>query len=163
MPLIKIGENAPGFTLPNQDGMIVSKDDFSGRYVLLWWYPKADTPGWTIEGKGFRDRIQNFDEANTVILGISYDTCEANKVFKEKFMFPFDLLSDESGQVSIAYGVSTQDSTRSPRKSVLIAPDGKIAISYDEVIPAEHSERVLSDINSLGWLVSVSNHINGII
>ena len=73
-----------------------------------------------------------------------------HKVFKEKFMFPFDLLSDESGQVSIAYGVSTQDSTRSPRKSVLIAPDGKIAISYDEVIPAEHSERVLSDINSLG-------------
>ena len=64
-------------------------------------------------------------------------------------MFPYDLLSDENGLMSIAYGVSTKESTRSPRKSVLIAPDGKIAVSYDEVIPAEHPEKVLLDINSL--------------
>ena len=64
-------------------------------------------------------------------------------------MFPFDLLSDEDGAVSISYGVSTKESIRSPRKSVLIAPDGKIVISYEEVIPTDHPEKVLADISSL--------------
>ena len=102
MALIGVGATAPSFNLPNQDGNSVSNSDFSGSYVLLWWYPKADTPGWTIEGNGFRDRIQDFQARNCVILGISYDSTASNGAFKTKFSFPYDLLSDEDGAVDAA-------------------------------------------------------------
>ena len=150
MALIEAGAIGPDFSLPDQDGKTVSKDDFAGRYVLLWWYPKADTPGWTTEGNGFRDRIQEFEKANTVIVGISYDSPELNKAFRDKFSFPYDLLSDENGQVSIAYGVSESDSARSPRKSVLLDPNGSVAVAYDEVKPADHPDQVLSDLAKFG-------------
>ena len=149
MALIAAGAEAPDFSLPNQDGTAVKRSDFTGRYVLLWWYPKADTPGWTIEGKGFRDRIQDFNDRNTSILGISYDNPTDNGAFRDKFSFPYDLLSDADGAVSISYGVSDPDSGRSPRKSVLIGPDGKVTASYDAVTPADHPEQVITDIDQL--------------
>jgi peroxiredoxin Q/BCP len=149
MALIAAGADAPEFNIPNQDGKTVKKDDFAGRYVLLWWFPKADTPGWTIEGNGFRDRIQDFEDRNASIVGVSYDSPTDNGAFRDKFSFPYDLLSDEEGVMSIAFGVSEPDSARSPRKSVLIGPDGKVVITYDKVTPADHPGLVIDDLDGM--------------
>lgn len=83
-------------------------------------------------------------------MGVSYDSPADNGAFRDKFSFPYDLLSDEGGAVSIAYGVSEPDSAYSPRKSVLIGPDGKIAVAYDEVTPADHPAQVIADLDGLG-------------
>ena len=147
--MIAIGDKAPAFSFTNQDGANVSLDDFSGKYVLMWWYPKADTPGWTIEGNGFRDRIQDFEDRNASIVGVSYDSPTDNGAFRDKFSFPYDLLSDEEGVMSIAFGVSEPDSSRSPRKSVLIGPDGKVVITYDKVTPADHPGLVIDDLDGM--------------
>ena len=82
-------------------------------------------------------------------MGISYDSPASNKAFREKFSFPFDLLSDEDGAVSVAYGVSAPDSPRAPRKSVLIGPDGRVAAAYEQVKPADHPAQVLADLDRL--------------
>ena len=88
MSVIDVGSEAPVFELTNQDRESVALSSYAGKYVLLWWYPKADTPGWTIEGQGFRDRIQDFEAKNTVILGVSFDSEDDNRAFKEKYQFP---------------------------------------------------------------------------
>ncbi len=82
-------------------------------------------------------------------MGISYDSPADNGAFRDKFSFPYDLLSDADGAVSIAYGVSEPDSPRSPRKSVLIGPDGKVAAAYDAVTPADHPAQVIADLDGL--------------
>ena len=82
-------------------------------------------------------------------MGLSYDSPADNGAFRDKFSFPYDLLSDEDGAVSIAYGVSESGSLRSPRKSVLIGPDGKVAASYDEVTPADHPGQVIADLDAM--------------
>ena len=151
MSLIQTGVDAPDFNLLNQNGETVKKDDFAGRYVLLWWYPKADTPGWTIEGKGFRDRIQDFKDRNVSIVGVSFDSPTDNCAFRDKFSFPYDLLSDTEGKMSNAFGVSEPGSARPPRKSVLIGPDGRVAVTYDKVGPADHPGQVIEDLESISW------------
>jgi peroxiredoxin Q/BCP len=86
---------------------------------------------------------------NTVVLGTSFDSPETNKAFKDKSDFPFDLLSDGDGAMSRAYGVAAADSPVTPRKSVLIAPDGTVAAAYDEVAPSDHPDQVLEDLKGL--------------
>ena len=147
--MITVGNQAPDFSFTNQDGTIVSLDDFSGKYVLLWWYPKADTPGWTIEGNGFRDRIQDFNDKNCVIVGVSFGSDTDNKAFKEKAEYPYDLLTDNDKSASTTFGVVTSDTGNPSRVSVLIAPDGSIAKTYDTVAPVEHANQVLADLTSL--------------
>jgi len=85
---------APSFTVKDHNGNTVSLADFNGKKVVLWFYPKADTPGCTIEGKGFRDDYEKFAQKNTVILGVSLDNETDNKAFAEKFNFPYPLLCD---------------------------------------------------------------------
>ena len=149
MPMIKVGSDAPEFSLCNQDGKTVKKSDYADAFVLLWWYPKADTPGWTIEGNEFRDRIQDFKNRDTSVVGVSYDDQAANAKFRDKYSFPFDLLSDAEGVVSVAFGVSEPNSDSSPRKSVLIGPDGKVVAVYEQVNPAEHPAQILRDLDVL--------------
>ena len=149
MPMIKVGFDAPEFSLFNQDGKTVKKSDYADAFVLLWWYPKADTPGWTIEGNEFRDRIQDFKNRDTSVVGVSYDDQVANAKFRDKYSFPFDLLSDAEGVVSVAFGVSEPNSDSSPRKSVLIGPDGKVVAVYEQVNPAEHPAQILRDLDVL--------------
>ena len=84
------------------------------------------------------------------MLGISYDPPADNFAFRDKFSFPYDLLSDEGGTTSVAYGAAEADSARSSRVSVLIAPDGNIAVAYAKVVPAEHPDQVLADLDRLG-------------
>ena len=150
MSLIEVGSAVPDFDLVNQDGAPVTRDRFSGNYVLLWWYPKADTPGCTVEGKGFRDRIQDFTDNNTIVLGVSFDAPEDNRAFREKFDFPYDLLTDAEKSMSVAYGAAESDQARPSRASVLIGPDGRIAKAYGSVTPADHPDQVLADLASLG-------------
>ena len=92
--MLSIGSSAPEFQLNDQDGKTVNIKDFEGQKVLLWFYPKASTPGWTIQGQGLRDEFKNFEKYNTVVLGMSADSIKAQKNFCEKQEFPFQLLSD---------------------------------------------------------------------
>ena len=89
------GTKAPDFTLDDQDGKSISLSDFAGQNILLWFYPKASTPGWTIEGQELRDEFHNFKDKNTVILGMSADSVKSQKNFCEKQKFPFSLVSDQ--------------------------------------------------------------------
>ena len=84
------------------------------------------------------------------MLGVSYDSPADNGAFRKKFSFPYDLLTDGDGKISIAYGVSEPGAARSPRKSVLVGPDGSVAAAYDTVVPAEHPDAALKDLDSLG-------------
>ena len=148
MTTITVGERAPLFEMVNQDGKTVALQDYKGKFLLMWWYPKADTPGWTIEGEGFRDRIQDFREKNCAILGVSFDAPSVNKAFKEKFDFPYDLLSDLDKETSLRFGVKESDSGNANRMSILIGPNREIIKVYNEVKPADHPEQVLADVES---------------
>ena len=97
------GTSAPSFSVKDHNGNEVSLSDFKGKKVVLWFYPKADTPGCTIEGKGFRDDYETFTKKNTVILGVSLDNESGNKAFAEKFDFPYPLLCDVNQEIALAY------------------------------------------------------------
>ena len=146
MVLLDNGSMAPQFVLPNQDGHNIRLADYEGKNILLWWYPKADTPGWTIEGEGFRDRTQLFKAKDCEIFGISLDSTNDNKAFKDKFGFPFDLLSDEGGAVSSLYGAAEAGANKAGRISVLIGSDGRVVKVYSPVKPSEHPDEVLQDL-----------------
>ena len=92
--MLREGKKAPDFKLKEQDGKLVSLSDFIGQKVLLWFYPKASTPGWTTEGQELRDEFQNFQKKNTIIIGMSGDSIKAQKNFCTKQEFPFMLISD---------------------------------------------------------------------
>ena len=146
---IVVGDKAPEFRLVNQDEKTVALQDFSGRFLLIWWYPKADTPGWTIEGQGFRDRIREFDSKNCSILGVSFDDPNANRLFREKNQFPFDLVSDIDKHISLSFGVKPTDRGGACRMSVLLSPEGAVLRIYDDVKPADHPGQVLDDLGNI--------------
>ena len=104
--MLKVGDKAPNFTLPDQDENHVSLTNFKDKKIVLWFYPKASTPGWTIEGKGFRDEFQKFDENNLKILGCSADPIKKQKKFCDKHSFKYPLLSDESHEMLEKYDLS---------------------------------------------------------
>ena len=103
--LLEIGDQAPDFSLPNQNNEIISLSNLKGKKIILWFYPKANTPGWTIQGKGFRDEFKKFEDKNIIILGVSADPVNKQKKFCDKQSFPYDLLSDESHEMLKNYGV----------------------------------------------------------
>ena len=150
--MLKEGSKAPNFSLEDQDGKIVNLTDFKGQKVLLWFYPKASTPGWTIEGQKLRDEFQNFKEKNTVILGMSADSVKSQKNFCSKQDFPFPLLSDidkitirayEAIGIKKMYGREYEGIFRI---SYLINEDGLIENVYEKVKPKEHAKEVLEDL-----------------
>ena len=151
--MLKEGSKAPGFTLDDQDGNSVSLSDFAGQKVLLWFYPKASTPGWIIEGQKLRDEFQNFKDKNTVILGMSADSVKAQKNFCTKQEFPFSLLSDPDKttiRVYKAIGLKKMYGREYEgifRVSYLIDEKGVIEKAYAKVKPKEHAQEVLSDLN----------------
>jgi len=103
--LLKEGNKAPEFSLPNSDGETVSLSDFKGKRVVLWFFPKANTPGWMIEGKGFRDEFDTFKNNNIEIIGCSADPISKQKKFCDKQNFLFTMLCDESHEMLESYGV----------------------------------------------------------
>jgi peroxiredoxin Q/BCP len=145
--MLKIGEAAPDFTLTTHTGKQVALAKLRGRKVLLWFYPEADTPGCTVEGRGFRDQIGDFEQNNIQVMGISFNDVEQNAAFAEKHDFPFPLLCDTDRRVGLAYGACTDGKARyANRVSFLIDEDGNLARIYDQVNPRDHPAQVLAEI-----------------
>jgi len=149
---VSVGDNAPEFELPDQSGQLHSLEDYRDQWVVLYFYPKDDTPGCTTEACEFRDNIFAFRKINAQILGVSLDDVESHQKFAGKHGLPFPLLADTEGKVADAYGVRTKKlgMTYAKRQTFLVGPDGKIARHYEKVKPAEHSKQVLADLKELG-------------
>jgi peroxiredoxin Q/BCP len=149
------GSPAPQFSLQDQDGKLHTLADYAGRYVLLYFYPKDDTPGCTKEACAIRDAMPDFSKVNAVVLGISADSVKSHKKFAEKYGLPFTLLADEQKEVAHAYGVwgwkkfMGRDYEGISRTSFLIGPDGTIAKVYENVKPEAHAAEVLADLAAL--------------
>jgi thioredoxin-dependent peroxiredoxin len=146
------GSVAPDFTVPDDHGRPVTLSGHRGGWVLLWWYPKADTPGWTIQGKGLRDQAHEYEAAGCIILGISFDTSADNRTFSEKFDFPFPLLSDADEQVGVAYDVRDPGTDKvhfAKRVAYLIDPEGVIRKAYAVGDVNAFAGDVLGDLRAL--------------
>ena len=151
---ISINDKAPEFTLPDQNGEEVALKDFRGKYVVLYFYPRADTPGCTIEACEFRDSYRKIQNTGAVILGISPDQPKAQKKFEEKYKLPFTLLGDADKKVANAYGVIQEKNMYGKkvmgvaRTTFIIGPDGKIKQIFSKVKPEGHAEEVLAYLKS---------------
>ena len=145
------GRQAPEFELSDQDGQLHSLEDYRERWVVLYFYPKDDTPGCTKEACEFRDNVFAFRKRNAQILGVSLDNIESHKAFAEKHGLPFPLLADPEGITADAYGVKTRmfGMKVAKRETFLISPDGLVAKHYRDVKPATHSREVLADLDRL--------------
>ena len=138
--MLEQGTKAPSFSVKDHNGNTVSLADFAGKKIVLWFYPKADTPGCTIEGKGFRDDYEKFTEKNTVILGVSLDNETDNKAFAEKFNFPYPLLCDVNHNIALAYkAVKGSQDEYASRISYVIDESGNILEAISQVDTKTHS------------------------
>ena len=149
---IRVGDPAPDFELQDQSGQLHSIEDYRGKWVALYFYPKDDTPGCTTEACEFRDNIYAFKNLNCQILGVSLDDVDSHKEFAEKYSLPFPLLADTAGSTANAYGVKSKYMGMSvaKRQTFLIDPDGNVAKHYAKVDPDTHSQQVLADLEALG-------------
>jgi thioredoxin-dependent peroxiredoxin len=143
--LIAVGADFPQWKLPDHTGKEVSSTDLGGKSYLLWFYPKAMTPGCTAEGVGIRDRYDDFRIAGVEVLGVSFDSPKDNARFVEEEEFPFRLLTDDGTLASAVGAAESPDAKVARRVSYLIGPDGKVRQVYPSVVPADHAEQVLSD------------------
>ncbi len=143
--MLEVGTEAPDFLVNDHNGNRVTLKGLRGKKVVLWFYPKADTPGCTQEGKGFRDDYQKFVDKNTVVMGVSLDTEAENKAFAEKFGFPFPLLCDVGREISLAYqAIQSKDDEYASRITYVIDEEGKILEAIDQVDTARHSSELCS-------------------
>ncbi len=149
---LQLKDTAPQFTLPDQDGVQHSLSDYLGKKVLIYFYPKDNTPGCTIEACNFRDGYKDLQKVGLVIIGISKDGVKSHKKFADRFKLPFPLLADEDTSVCQAYGVWKLKKFMGleymgiDRVSFLINEDGKIAKIYESVKPTVHVDEVQADI-----------------
>ena len=147
--MLTVGDTAPDFTLLDQSGASVSLSDFRGKKVLIWFYPKASTPGCTAQGCSLRDNYSELTSKDVVILGISKDSVKRQKNFAEKKNFPFQLLSDEEGKVVEAYGVwglkkfMGREYMGINRTSFLVDESGKLSKIISKVKTKTHGDDVL--------------------
>lgn len=148
---VGIGAPAPDFELTDQDGQMHSIEDYRGKWVALYFYPKDDTPGCTTEACEFRDNIFAFRRLNCQVLGVSLDDAESHKEFSEKHGLPFPLLADTKGTTADAYGVKANmlGMTLARRQTFLIDPQGNIAKHYEKVDPESHSREILADLEAM--------------
>jgi peroxiredoxin Q/BCP len=153
--MLKVKDSAAQFSLPDQDGNLTNLSDFKGQWVVLYFYPKALTPGCTTETCNFQESLPQFEGVDAVILGMSKDPVKQQKKFAEKYNVKFKLLSDEKSDTCEKYGVWQKKSMYGKeymgiaRTTFIINPEGKIAKIYEKVKVADHHSEVLEDINSL--------------
>ena len=151
---IETGQRAPEFELPDEKGVTHHLSDYRGSYLLLYFYPKDDTPGCTTEACNFRDDYSHYDQNNVIILGVSPDSPESHAKFKNKYKLPFSLLADEGHQVCELYGVwgpknnFGKEYAGVHRTTYLIDPEGKVKKVFKKVSPAKHNAEVLASIKS---------------
>ena len=146
----EVGQDAPDFNLPTDSGANASLAELKGKKIVLYFYPKDDTPGCTIEAKEFRDNIDAFAAANTTIIGVSKDSVKSHDKFKEKHCLPFALASDEEGDVCERYGVWIEKAMYGKkymgiqRATFLIGEDGKFLKIWPKVSVTGHVDEVLA-------------------
>lgn len=154
MPAPQVGEPVEDFTLPDQDGLNVTLSGFLGKPVVLFFFPKADTPGCTIEACGFRDQFAQIEAAGAVVLGISRDTPGAQKKFKDKYDLPYTLLADKNQDVIKQFDLLKQGTmygkpvTKVERTTYVIGSDGRLLHVFPNVKPEGHAEEVLALLKS---------------
>lgn len=149
--MLAAGAPMPDFALPDQHGNLVKSSDLAGKTYLLWFYPKAMTPGCTTEARGLRDEYRDLQAAGVTVLGVSFDGSDSNDKFATTESLPFPLLSDKDRKLAVAVGAA--DSERSwfaRRISYLVGPDGKVVKAYDHVDPDTHAKQVLADVSPPG-------------
>jgi thioredoxin-dependent peroxiredoxin len=143
------GQSLPDVTFLNEDGERVSAGDLGGRRTVLYFYPKDDTPGCTKEACAFRDRMADYGEAGIQVYGVSLDSPESHRRFREKHNLNFPLLTDEGGRAADALGVLREHGKSANRVTFLLDPDGKVARIYPEVSPETHADEILQDAASI--------------
>jgi len=150
-PMPEVGQTAPNFTLPNQEGTPVSLDTYKGKWVVLYFYPKDMTTGCTIEAHNFQRDLAKYQAANAVILGVSVDTVDSHKQFCTKDSLSFTLLADPDKKVVTEYGSLGNYGPMqiANRNTFLIDPSGKIVKVWTKVNPQVHSDEVLAAIGSM--------------
>lgn len=151
--MLSVGDDAPDFELPNQDGDPVALSDFAGDHVVVYFYPRADTPGCTTQACSFRDNWDAYGDAGVHVLGVSDDPIDDLADFAEKYDLPFDLLSDEDGSVSDAYDSYGEKNVFGNvvegvyRNTYVIGPDGDVVAAWENVDPEAHAEEILADLD----------------
>src|SRR5882724_13511012 len=152
--MIEPGQTAPDFELPDQNGDAFKLSDLRGKRVVLYFYPKADTPGCTTQACGVRDHSADYDAANAVVLGVSPDPVAKVKRFHDKFDMNFTLLADADHAIAEAYGVWAQKSMYGKtywgvqRTTFIIDEDGRVAQVFPKVLPKTHDELVLAALRA---------------
>ena len=152
--MVEEGKPAPDFELTSDAGDRVKLSDFRGKPVVLYFYPKDDTPGCTTQAQGIRDNFSAFSDRGAVVLGISPDDEASHVKFKEKYGLPFTLLADTGHEVAEEYGVWGEKSYAGKtymgvsRSTFVIGPDGNVAKAFYDVKPAEHADQVLEALGS---------------
>ena len=155
MTTLKIGEPAPDFRLPADNGTTVSLADFRGKKVILYFYPKDDTPGCTSQACGFRDAYPQIEEKNAVVIGVSPDSVKSHQKFKTKYDLPFLLVADEDHQLAEAYGVWGEKSMYGKRyfgierTTFLINQTGKIIAVWRKVKVKNHVQEIIEKIEAI--------------
>lgn len=154
MPELRVGDPAPDFELPDESGSPVRLSSLKGSTVVLYFYPKDDTPGCTTQACGFRDAFPRFQDAKAVILGVSPDDAESHRAFKAKYQLPFDLLSDVDHQVAEAYGAWGRKTWQGKefegilRSTFVVGPDGRIVSVFRQVQVEGHERAVLEALSA---------------
>ena len=146
------GKRFVDFKLQNQDGKTVTLDDFAGKWLVVYVYPKDDTPGCTIQGKSFTATKQEFDDANIAVVGVSADDVASHKSFCNKFSFTIDLLADPKHELLSAAGVGQSEYKGTMywnRTSFVIDPNGNLRKTYEKVNPEGHERVLLNDIRAM--------------
>jgi peroxiredoxin Q/BCP len=149
---VEIGNRFVDFSLQNQDGETVTLNDFAGKWLVVYVYPKDDTPGCTIQGQSFTATKQEFDDANIAVVGVSEDGVESHRAFCDKFSFTIDLLADTSHELLNAAGVGQSDYKGTMywnRTSFVIDPSGNLQKVYEKVSPQGHERVLLDDIKAM--------------
>jgi peroxiredoxin Q/BCP len=148
--MLNINDKAPEFALQDENGNDISLKSLRGKLVVLYFYPRADTPGCTVEACEFRDTYKQMQKTGTVLLGISPDTPKAQKKFQDKFKLPFSLLADADKKVAVAFDVLKEKNMYGKkvmgvvRTTFIIGPDGKIQHIFPKVKPEGHASEVLT-------------------
>jgi len=146
---LKVGEKAPNFSLQDQNNVTHTLSDYEGQWVVLYFYPKDDTPGCTTQACDFRDAVKRIIVSKAIVFGLSLDSVTSHKLFAEKYNLPFSLLADETGEVSELYDSLRKLLGYAKRNTFIVDPKGNIAKIYLSVDPKTHSEMVLSDLSNL--------------